>query len=99
MLENVSLKFTEKTEPLVIPAQGVTVFVGPNNSGKSLVLRELEAALSSNSKIETKLLDDFEIIWPTEEKLEQDITSLTRKSPMGTPMDSIMWADLTLAGN
>jgi hypothetical protein len=29
------LKFTEHAEALVIPAQGVTVFVGPNNAGLS----------------------------------------------------------------
>lgn len=41
MFDSISLKFTELTEALRIPAQGVTVFVGPNNSGKSLVLREI----------------------------------------------------------
>ena len=63
MLESVSLKFTELTEPLRIPAQGVTVFVGPNNSGKSLVLRELEQEISNSQKSSTKILDDYEIIW------------------------------------
>ena len=61
MFETFSLKFTEKTTPLTVPAQGVTVFVGPNNSGKSLILRELESALSNNGPIGTKLLGDFEI--------------------------------------
>jgi predicted ATP-dependent endonuclease of OLD family len=64
MLESISLKFTE-TQDLIVPAKGVTVFVGPNNSGKSLILRELELAISSSVKVNTKLLNDFEIIWPS----------------------------------
>ena len=47
MLESITLKFTENND-LTLPASGITVFVGPNNSGKSLLLRELELALSSN---------------------------------------------------
>jgi predicted ATP-dependent endonuclease of OLD family len=49
MLESISLKFTELAELLRIPAQGVTIFVGPNNSGKSLVLREIEQDISDQT--------------------------------------------------
>ena len=45
MFETISLKFTERSAPLIVPAQGVTVFVGPNNAGKSLALREIEEAV------------------------------------------------------
>jgi ABC-type enterochelin transport system ATPase subunit len=62
MLEYISLKFTELPEPLRVPAQGVTVFVGPNNAGKSLVLQEIEQDFSSHVKTATKLLNDFEIV-------------------------------------
>jgi predicted ATPase len=56
MLKSISLKFTELHEPLHVPAQGVTIFVGPNNSGKSLILREIEMDVASHPKITTKLL-------------------------------------------
>ena len=61
MLETISLKFTERADPLIIPAQGVTVFVGPNNAGKSLVLRELEAALSSNGNTSNQATKRFRV--------------------------------------
>ena len=90
MLEFISLKFTELPEPLVIPAQGVTIFVGPNNSGKSLVLRELELATSSSGKVHTKLLHDFEIVWLSEEELDADIDRVAIKpSPVTIPVDYI----------
>ena len=55
MLESISLKFTELAEPLRVPAQGVTIFVGPNNSGKSLVLREIELDIHSHQNVATKI--------------------------------------------
>ena len=89
MLESISLKFTELAEPLRVLAHGVTIFVGPNNSGKSLVLREIEQDFSSHPNIAKKLLDDFEIVWRTEEELKEDIESLVKKSPSGTSTDFI----------
>ena len=89
MLEKISLKFTERAQPLSMEAQGVTIFVGPNNSGKSLVLRELESALSSNGQIQTKLLHDFDLMWPTEPQVEEDITRLKTKGPRGMVVDNI----------
>jgi predicted ATPase len=81
MLESLSLKFTELAEPLRVPAQGVTVFVGPNNSGKSLVLREIEQEISSHPSTATKLIEDFEIEWFSEEQLDDDIKNLNKKAP------------------
>jgi hypothetical protein len=89
MLASISLKFTEFPEPLHVPAQGVTVFVGPNNSGKSLVLREIEQDVSTHGKVTTKLLNDFEIVWPSEQQLEEDLANLTTKSPVGTSPDRV----------
>jgi hypothetical protein len=48
MFHSITLKFTEAPASLEIPARGVTVFVSPNNLGKRLILRELEADVSSN---------------------------------------------------
>jgi hypothetical protein len=87
VLESISLKFTELAEPLRVPAQGVTIFVGPNNSGKSLVLREIEQDISTHSSIASKILSDFEIAWINEEQLNDDIAKLTKKAPAGTSPD------------
>jgi hypothetical protein len=89
MLESISLKFTDVAEPLHVPAQGVTIFVGANNSGKSLILRELEQDLSSHSRVSTIILDDFEIVWLSDEQLNTDIEDLTKKAPLGTSPDHI----------
>lgn len=89
MLKSISLKFTELSEPLLVPAQGVTVFVGPNNSGKSLVLRELEQVFSSPNSISTRLLNDFEFVWLDEKQLDSDVENLTRKAPAGTSPDFV----------
>ncbi|MFZ4409331.1 MAG: ATP-dependent nuclease [Paracraurococcus sp.] len=48
MLNNVTLRFTNSPR-LDFQAKGVTIFVGPNNSGKSLVLKELEECFTQPS--------------------------------------------------
>jgi hypothetical protein len=89
MIESISLKFTEKAEPLVIPSQGVTIFVGPNNSGKSLLLREFETAFGSHGTPETKLFNDYELQWPEEAQIAKDIEKLKKKAPLGIVVENI----------
>ncbi|HAY3508429.1 ATP-dependent nuclease [Elizabethkingia anophelis] len=44
MIDKIQLKFgMDSIDKLTIPVTPITVFVGPNNSGKSKVLREIEA--------------------------------------------------------
>jgi AAA domain, putative AbiEii toxin, Type IV TA system len=99
VLESISLKFTELAEPLRVPAQGVTIFVGPNNSGKSLVLREIEQDISSHVNVATKILNDFEIIWIDEEQLNDDIAKMTKKAPAGTSPDHVYVGRFNPSGN
>jgi ABC-type cobalamin/Fe3+-siderophores transport system ATPase subunit len=99
MLKSISLKFTEVQGPVVVPAQGVTIFVGPNNAGKSLVLRELEQDISSHQPIPTKLLSDFEIVWLDEVQLAADITNLTKKAPLGMSSANIHIGRFNPSGN
>jgi ABC-type phosphate transport system ATPase subunit len=89
VLEAISLKFTEFARPLRIPAQGVTIFVGPNNSGKSLVLREIEQDIVSHQRPETKILHDLEVDWMAEEALNEEIAELTKKAPAGISPDNV----------
>jgi len=70
MFESFTLKFSETGE-LKLPANGITIFVGPNNSGKSLILKEIEQSLEQGAFSEDlKILADYEIKWPTKDDVE-----------------------------
>ncbi len=63
MLTSITLKFTEHKD-LVLPASGITIFVGPNNSGKSLVLKEIESAFNVHPfPSNTSMLRDYDVKW------------------------------------
>lgn len=63
MLNSISLKFSASPS-LELPLQGISVFVGPNNSGKSLVLREIEQAMLTHPfPSNLKILKDYEVKW------------------------------------
>lgn len=97
MLESITLQFSEIPD-LVIPAEGVTIFVGPNNSGKSLLLRELETAVRSNGTPPSKILKDFQIIWPSETELEEDIGRLVGQAPEGTLLEKLVIGRFNVSG-
>lgn len=73
MLKSITLKFTE-SPPLSVAAEGVTIFVGPNNSGKSLLLREVEQSIE-NVNFQGRLLADFDLVWPADVELNQFINT------------------------
>lgn len=81
MLRSISLHFTELSDPVEVLADGVTIFVGPNNSGKSLLLREVETQFSSHAEPPVKLVKGIEILWPSVEQTEEDIESLRKHTP------------------
>jgi hypothetical protein len=81
MLKSVSLNFSE-TGPITLDAKGVTIFVGPNNSGKSLVLREIESVIRGYiSETPWKIVTDFEIEWPDSDKVDQCIDKVKINQP------------------
>lgn len=90
MLESISLKFTELTEPLRVPTQGVTIFVGPNNSGEEPGASEIQDEINSHARIETKILNDVEIARMTEDQLVNEIAELDRKAPSGSSPDNVV---------
>lgn len=60
VIKSISFKFggSPGAKPLSFEPPAVTVFVGPNNSGKSLVLRELSLMLNNEvSEPQTKIID------------------------------------------
>jgi hypothetical protein len=90
MFRSIYLKFTEVLD-IKLDAPGVVIFVGPNNSGKSLVLREIEQAVISTGKLpDQKILSDFEIIWPTMEEVEKSIARF-KDHTSGFPADEVLY--------
>ena len=74
--------------------EGVTIFVGPNNSGKSLVLREVEMAIAGGVDfVELKIVKDFEIDWPS----ESEIKSIISKMELRDPNQSIIDLNLSIS--
>lgn len=94
MLTSITLKTgnTTSSSPLKIPIDGITIFVGPNNSGKSLVLRELEAVITSGVDLNAlKLLSDVEIKWIEKTELHQliDILRNLHAKAIDVPADHV----------
>lgn len=79
MLSKVHLKFgPQGTEglPLAFEPAAMTVFVGPNNSGKSLVLRELHQYSESGPTSATrKIIDALEVALPNEDEVDELLES------------------------
>jgi len=49
-------------DPLVLEPSAMTVFVGPNNSGKSLILRELQQYAEQGRTSARHIVDGLEIV-------------------------------------
>ena len=89
MLTGVTLKFTKEPKQLKLDAGGITIFVGPNNSGKSLIFREIESAFHTADLRTHKILEDYEIEWLSKEQVEAEVDALRKKSPLGTPPEHV----------
>lgn len=66
-------------EPLVLKPSAMTVFVGPNNSGKSLVLRELQQYAEQGRTATRHIVDGVEIDIPTDYEVKALLQG--RKAP------------------
>ena len=84
MLKEIKIKICDNgvvTSQLTIPLDRITIFVGPNNSGKSLILREIESYLGTNTDItNSKLLIDFDLNWPKKSQVKK-ILNVLRTHP------------------
>lgn len=89
MLEHLSLEFTE-TGKLQLPVEGVTILVGPNNSGKSLLLKEFEALFEVHPMPSNlKIIEDYEIVWPEEESIDSFIAEMKDFGPKDLPIGEV----------
>lgn len=70
MLRNLTLRFgpTGSDFPLEFTPAPMTVFVGPNNSGKSLALREIEDFLESGGRSERRIVQWMDFVLPGAEE-------------------------------
>lgn len=86
MLSSITLKFTE-CQDLVLPATGITIFVGPNNSGKSLLLKEVESAFNVHPfPGNTLILKDYEVKWQDEAEIDAAVAKFARYKDPNTPL-------------
>lgn len=71
--------------PLELPlVPSITIFVGPNNAGKSLLLREMTALCTASSVgVHTRVLDRLDFAGVDESTAEADLASITRAPKPG----------------
>ena len=90
MLKSVNVNFSE-TGSFDLETKGITIFVGPNNSGKSLLLREIEIVVSQDSiPRDLKIVTDFDIEWPSVEAIDNTVEKAKSVTPSTVPIGSII---------
>jgi predicted ATPase len=77
LVKHITLKFGAYLgqSPLELVPTGITLFVGPNNSGKSLVLREIEKFCATNSSEGNHVLSSVGFQFPDAETLRMEISA------------------------
>lgn len=89
LLKTIKLGFTESPD-LDLPVEGVTIFVGPNNSGKSLVLRELEQAHTVDPYPSgLKIVKEYDVVWPPIAELSALLSKYEKQDDPNIPMGHI----------
>lgn len=83
MITNIRLKFGSAPEqtPVTIDQPMITIFVGPNNSGKSQVLREIHRFCESGNDLGNLVLDNISFEGFTEESYSEHVAKTN--SPLG----------------
>jgi len=86
MIKNIELKFgrAEGVDAESIPTTPITVFVGPNNSGKSKILTEIhQFCASGNRDVNNVIVENIELSSFTDEVLNEKIKGVTLKANPG----------------
>jgi len=86
MIKNITLKFgrAEGLNPESISAMPITVFVGPNNSGKSKILAEIQQFCTTGNKSSTNvIIDSIELSPFADELINKKIKSVTLEPNLG----------------
>lgn len=74
MIKDIKLKFgrAESVEAVTIDAMPITVFVGPNNSGKSVILNEIQQFCGNGNRNTNNLIIDSIELAPISDNLVQE---------------------------
>ena len=101
MLNRIVLKFgsVPGAASLAFDPLSMTVFVGPNNSGKSLILREIYGKLGFRNDGQDppeKIIDSLEVRFPVTTLAQRLVDSVPTLHPTNKPPDGSYW---TVSGN
>ncbi|HAT2049516.1 TPA: ATP-binding protein [Legionella pneumophila] len=79
MLKKLKIKFgkADSFKYLDVDIGSITIFVGPNNSGKSLVLREIEKYSTNGKQTTHKIIENIEYEFPGDDEFDQLIERMT----------------------
>jgi predicted ATPase len=98
VLQSITLQFSETGE-ITLPAKGITIFVGPNNAGKSLVLREIEQAFIVHPfPSGLHILKDYEVEWPTTNEVKNAVERAKVFQQPGLPVGQFILGRLNPNG-
>lgn len=96
MIDKISLKFGKlvTSDPLEFFTGSTTIFVGPNNSGKSLILREIESYCNRGRLTDPKIINEIHFDFPKADKvrellLQRKIDPLPENYPLSEGHDLI----------
>lgn len=92
MLRAVILRFgaDETEEPLEFAPGPMTVFVGPNNSGKSLALREIEGFLDDGGASERLIVARIDPVLPSQEDAARMLLDRAAHNPAVPPPEGTL---------
>lgn len=78
MIDKIQLKFSSRGihEKLRFKTGPITIFLGPNNSGKSLSLQEIEGWCRNGNIGNIKIISEIDFNLPTDKELDDEIDKL-----------------------
>lgn len=86
MIKNIKLKFGRalNANQTIVDALPITVFVGPNNSGKSQILREIhQFCISGNQNTNNKIIDNIELTAVSEDDVNNVLDKIKQEPNFG----------------
>jgi len=80
MIKEISLKTNSlnRSESIPISITPLTIFIGPNHSGKSLTLKEIENTIQHGNTVNNKILSDIQFTERNDEELKEELESVIK---------------------
>lgn len=103
MIDKIKLKFSSKglQEQIEFKTGPITIFLGPNNSGKSLALQEIEGWCRNGTIGNSRIISDISFNFPTDEELDNEIEKLKINPQQGQfiPEGQILYGKISPLGH